>query len=94
MSSHATKAEGGTGADVVARHQRRGRTKAEDIYSPDAGVQYHSLERITNPRSTASALVARCHAAGPSPRSAVATYPAYGFTTECCGAGVGPMKVL
>ena len=36
---------------------------SDEICSPDAGVQYHSLERITNPRPTASALVARCHAA-------------------------------
>ena len=36
---------------------------SDNIYSPESGEQYQSLERIVNPRSTASALVARCHAA-------------------------------
>ena len=42
--------------------------------SPGVGEQISPLERIANPRSTASALVARCHVAWPSPRSAAATY--------------------
>eukprot|EP00966_Prymnesium_polylepis_P146507 3383612-Prymnesium_polylepis.1 len=34
----------------------------------------NSCLRIAIPRSAASALVARCYSAGPSPRSAAATY--------------------
>jgi hypothetical protein len=45
----------------------------DKIYSPGAGVQYTSLKRIAIPRSAASVLVARCQAAGISPRSAAAT---------------------
>ena len=36
---------------------------SDDIYYPDSGEQYQSLERIVNLRSKASALVASCHAA-------------------------------
>ena len=36
---------------------------SDDIYSPDSGEQYQPQERIVNLRSTASALVASCHAA-------------------------------
>ena len=58
-----------TSAEAV--HRGLTMRSSDDICSPDAGVHYHSLERIVNPRSAASTLVARCHAARPS---AAATY--------------------
>ena len=60
---------------------------SDEICSPEAGIQYHSLKRIAISQSAASVLVARCYAAE-TRRSHVRP------TTGLCGAGVGPTKGL
>eukprot|EP00966_Prymnesium_polylepis_P210369 4871566-Prymnesium_polylepis.1 len=71
-------------AQVVALPAVRSPSSAANLSARVLGL-HHQLDRlrrrprgrtdiIANPRSTASVLVARCHAAGPPSRSAAATY--------------------